>query len=1182
MTIHQIMSKTYIGRYDKKGREMFQKTNEERKGRSQTGEKTSKERRVREIEKAESGYEKSTEGVEGEGKRKEKDERKIQGGSKAGKEGEDGRQPNYNRRKYSRSKTIRPGRNDNSGKRDKVSKTEETIGNADASNSYRGSGSYNDQRRDRTNGTRSSKLRRGGGETSRDGGSPLSGTRQNRDEQEQSRQYVDGIQSDFRYVESDVQSEEYEESAESELSPQSVSRRPGATNQVQRNRRRGHNAKELELLRGDESESNIRGSRVRHWSEYGPESIPYGVSPQDEISFSETQGYSDTEGYSETVSYSESFVSEERSEEPSVPHLRRQLPPIQGGYANTTDSETYDTREPYNTYGSGIPDTLHESGPTDAGTEIEGSYSWVSEPSENSDSTLGYYNRRSDGFGGISNRYVRNFGGTDRRIDGSTGEIVEAEREITHTEKEISNTKRKISDTEQGIINITREITTKEVTRIYKVRRKEEKEFNAKNAVRVKRFTDYRPDDHSKYFTPPRDIKNLLASGMEMKDIEKDGLAVVIPFFNEPSHELQQTLNSLYLSWSYLQDVSKKWSDKKLYVFIIQDGWHKAHSSMKEYLKILYPKKIHGEDWWDYYPEFSDYDQNRDGTLTFILEKKNGKLININPQKKYHNLNRKMNITLMIKINNRRKHNSHEWFMGKNGFAESVNAEYLFMTDAFTLYNKTCVYHLVKTLDEDKKVSATTGRQRVMTRDQQGSHEGLFSFGYVLRMVQLFDFELTNAVYNGAFSLGGCLPVIPGPCGMYRASDLLQDSVRNWYFDVINADPDKTGSVLGNLRIAEDRLLSYSAVMKTEKERYMSFNPLAIFYFEGETDLRKLILQRRRWINGSVAGYIYLLFFGFMHFQKWNVPFFRKFYIWLLLFCQFMIYVLVSIAPALSIRIIFYEINYILGIYDINAEIQMIVTMIVLWCLYGAHVFTHHRYRFNYAIMYTLVLISVITTATSFGALGYHLIVVSEKSLLENIVDSSYVTWLALFVFFGPFLLSLMLSGRGHSTILMIKAVIPYMLMLPMIVAWFGSYAYSRTWDLSWGNRPADEIGDLNDDQRKFMQKKIKEQSVKLILVLLALNIGVFFIPLQGQIIIMLIFFALASLQMFFSFFFMIIKIYTKIKFVLTKCKLCCRSQSCCSKSSRGVDEESMDEEEYSVEVSSDSSIDYDDPLYLV
>ena len=33
----------------------------------------------------------------------------------------------------------------------------------------------------------------------------------------------------------------------------------------------------------------------------------------------------------------------------------------------------------------------------------------------------------------------------------------------------------------------------------------------------------------------------------------------------------------------------------------------------------------------------------------------------------------------------------------------------------------------------------------------------------------------------------------------------------------------------------------------------------AVFYFEAETDLRSLVLQRRRWLNGTNAGYLHIM-----------------------------------------------------------------------------------------------------------------------------------------------------------------------------------------------------------------------------------------------------------------------------------------------------------------------------------
>src|SRR5204862_6936710 len=137
-------------------------------------------------------------------------------------------------------------------------------------------------------------------------------------------------------------------------------------------------------------------------------------------------------------------------------------------------------------------------------------------------------------------------------------------------------------------------------------------------------------------------------------------------------------------------------------------------------------------------------------------------------------------------------------------------------------------------------------------------------------------------MYNGAFSIGGLLPVIPGPCGLYRAETILDDNVRDSYFKVVNKEPSEKGLVEGNLSIAEDRVLSNYSVIKI-KEKYMAFNPLAVFYFEAETDIEKFILQRRRWINGSVAGYLYLLIWKFWEFWKWETSIWRKIYVWILL-----------------------------------------------------------------------------------------------------------------------------------------------------------------------------------------------------------------------------------------------------------------------------------------------------------
>lgn len=644
--------------------------------------------------------------------------------------------------------------------------------------------------------------------------------------------------------------------------------------------------------------------------------------------------------------------------------------------------------------------------------------------------------------------------------------------------------------------------------------------YQIEKGILIRKFHDYRPKVKNYFNRPP----GITATS------EKAGIAVIIPFFNETSHELQQTLNSLNRAFIELKKMSKKWRDKKLYVCLIQDGWHKADKSMKTYLKHMFPKRIGDVGWWDYFPEFKSDFKDPDCNATFIFERRNYMPSIVNLQDDFTDERNFMSISLIIKINNRRKHNSHEWFLANSGFAEAVNAKYLFLTDAFTLYSHKCLYYLVKELDKNQKLSAVTGRQRLMSRDQQGSGESIFSFGYILRMLQLYDFELANAVYNGAFHLGGLLPVIPGPCGLYRASDLLQDNVRNSYFSVVNEEPSKTGLVLGNLRIAEDRILSYYSVIKTEERKSMAFNPLAVFYFEAETDLQKFILQRRRWINGSVAGYIYLLFQNFSDFRQWDAPFIRKAYVWILLMCQFIIYALVAIVPGITLKTLYYGLAYFLSYYGVKAELELIGTFIVIWALYICHVFIHHKTRFNYVIMYLLVFLSLITSVVSFASLFHYIFIDTKKSIVEIMTSGNPIIYMGIAVFVLPFFLALCLSGRGHSLLYMIKSFLHYILFIPLLIGWFGSYAYSRTWDLTWGNRPATELNDITEEQKKIMITKFKEKSIRIIIVLIALNIAVFFIPLQGQFALMGIFFVIALYQMFFSFIFCLSKILYKFR----------------------------------------------------
>ena len=130
-------------------------------------------------------------------------------------------------------------------------------------------------------------------------------------------------------------------------------------------------------------------------------------------------------------------------------------------------------------------------------------------------------------------------------------------------------------------------------------------------------------------------------------------------------------------------------------------------------------------------------------------------------------------LSLIVKIDNRRQHNSNEWFLGKSGFCDAFKCEYLFCTDAYTRFDKR-MSDLVRYLDNHETYAGVTGRPRAMTRGDQGvkNVEFRLSTEYLLRLTQLYDFELAGSVFNPTYHLISFLPVLPGPRGLFVSNIL--------------------------------------------------------------------------------------------------------------------------------------------------------------------------------------------------------------------------------------------------------------------------------------------------------------------------------------------------------------------------------------------------------------------------
>jgi len=669
----------------------------------------------------------------------------------------------------------------------------------------------------------------------------------------------------------------------------------------------------------------------------------------------------------------------------------------------------------------------------------------------------------------------------------------------------------------------------------------------------VREFLAERPDKHVDYFSR----KN------------GRGLCVVIPFYNEEVKALRETLKDINENIRKIRALNG-WEHLPIDVVAIGDGWGKMDQSVKDFLHEIFPDdgNDQGQGHWlerlDLRLEQMKYLKQRGKKIqhrTFIFQQDKSyysEQESMLPSERY-----KFSLSFIVKVDNRRKHNSHEWFF--NAFVRSKKPQYMFLTDAFTKFEPSTIRNLIDEMEKDKSISVATGRQRVMSKKQQGCESEMFgSISDWLRRVQCFDFEASNTVYNGAFANCGCLPVIPGPCGCFRYDhmcvpgkgtgqndDGTERTPVQWYLDQINKPAEKTGWIMGNLKIAEDRVLSYAAVLKTAKPAYMAFVTSAVFYFESEGFLHMLVKQRRRWINGTVAGWIWLLP---RMFESSSLSIMRRIYLIMLILMQLFTYVGAFLGPAIVMSCCMWSFGYIGEIiiqYESYDEQISSTVATILWVFWILHVVIHSgKESYNGLIFYTLVFLGALTViASSLTFVHYYATqdgpIETPYAMLmkEEFDEYAVVFWMILAAYFLPIIQSIFISVYFKSPCLMLQSMFHFYLFLPTMTAWMTSYSFSRTHDLSWGNRPSsDDFDNLAASKAAAKREEIKSYADALTLFMVIGNISLFMCKQNILLVFTMFLFAIIFFEMLLSFIYML-SWGTWYK-CLTYCR-CCRQRLC-------------------------------------
>lgn len=312
------------------------------------------------------------------------------------------------------------------------------------------------------------------------------------------------------------------------------------------------------------------------------------------------------------------------------------------------------------------------------------------------------------------------------------------------------------------------------------------------------------------------------------------------------------------------------------------------------------------------------------------------------------------------------------------------------------------------------------------------------------------------------------------------------------YFEIMRKTPAETGLLLGNLRLAEDRVLTYAPLLWGEpiclsspgssiSERrtgvHIAVDMRAVFVFQLEDTFQHLVSQRRRWHNGAAAGFLWLLSNPSLILRSQRISLVLKITMFGYACLSLLSITLGLLGPALST----------LPLILAAARFPSIGWHVVFWCFLAGHVLFLSRQSRGYDAM-GFLLIGVCSTASLIASLIDQASVLTDGMYAAGIPFVSFPCLKELSVFGIPFVTSLLHSPESFK--LMLRTFFSYMLMIPVFVWLFQAHSVASVWDLNWGNRPSDDLDNIpNRELRARIGYQFRKSSHFFLILFIVVNV---------------------------------------------------------------------------------------------
>lgn len=548
-------------------------------------------------------------------------------------------------------------------------------------------------------------------------------------------------------------------------------------------------------------------------------------------------------------------------------------------------------------------------------------------------------------------------------------------------------------------------------------------------------------------------------------------LMVCITMFNEDEILLGRTLKGVFENIKNLTNRrDPTWGDglwKKVVVIIVNDGRLQLNKRTQMLLTALgvfqegYAKsKVNDKNVKAHCYEY---------TTTVGIEKVTKDRVHLNV-----NLT-PVQLLFCLKEKNARKINSHRWCF--QAFAPLLKPKVVMLLDCGTMPAKDAFYHLWKSF-KDPKVAGACGEMRVAL----GPSKHLLLNPLVA--AQNFEYKISNVLDKPMESVFGFISVLPGAFSAYRWDALLNVDGKGpleKYFkgeflhqsaqldeeddelELMERNFQEAGLFTSNMYLAEDRILCFELVAKRNCNYVLRYVSNA----RAETDVPEkiddFVLQRRRWLNGSLFAAMYSIF-HWTQIWRSDHSLLRK--LWLQLeFYYHLVTSLVSWFSLASFFLVFRILTKNLGSSTVGFALGKYFSAAFLWIYVGCLVCTFvlafgntprgARKFYSAVTIFFAILMAYLTFAAVYLAVNTVKLVMRESNgkftasmLLSNErFRDLVVSLLSTYCLYG---FGAVIHGEPSF---MFTSFLQYLLLSPTYINVLNIYSFCNIHDVSWGNR---------------------------------------------------------------------------------------------------------------------------------